>query len=122
MGFPAGIVNSARPLKTSFEADSSTARIAWVEGPVPVPPTLGLQPEIVPSSVAKRKIEGAVFLPSVTLKPEPLKTTPEGAEVSVLPAGGGMLTTGRLTLRFPALSKTLEVPEPLLLSQKSPGL
>src|SRR6266487_1352349 len=55
--------------------------------------TVGFQPDIVPSSVAKMKRLGPETPPSVTTKPlVPLKTLPVGAEL-VPPAGGGMVTT-----------------------------
>src|SRR5262249_29787958 len=53
--------------------------------------TFGFQPEIVPSSVAKRKTAG---LPGASAKPDVLlKTMPVGAAALVLPGGGGVVTT-----------------------------
>src|SRR5436190_1071086 len=59
--------------------------------------TLGAQPEMVPSSVAKRKMAGAGVLPGDTEKSGvPLKTMPVGAAGPLPPAGGGMVTTSGL--------------------------
>lgn len=54
--------------------------------------TLGAHPEMVPSSVANRKTDGAVTPFAVTSKPEPamLNTWPVGAAVST-PAGAAMV-------------------------------
>src|SRR5262249_5340179 len=125
---PAGIIKSVRPLKTAPEAESSTARVAWVERAAPPPLTPAVQPEIVPSSVAKMNSEVPLFVPSLTTNDvlpgtskRGLKTMPVGVEGPLEPAGGGMVTDGRTGLMFPASSKSAEVPAPLSLFQKSPG-
>ena len=64
--------------------------MAWVGS------TVGFQPEMVPSSVAKIKRLGPEVVPFVTTKSAvPLKTWPVGLAVvpGGLPAGGGMVTT-----------------------------
>src|SRR5262249_13061563 len=110
------------------EAESSTARVAWVDRAAPPPLTPALQPEIVPSSVAKMNSEVPLFLPSLTTNDvlpgtskSGLKTMPVGVESPLEPAGDGMVTDGRTGLMFPASSKSAEVPWPLSLFQKSPG-
>ena len=58
--------------------------------------TVGDQPEIVPSSVAKMNADDPVSPPAVTLKPPPpLYTWPVGAAVpGVWPGGVAMVTCG----------------------------
>ena len=75
----------AAPLYTALD-ELFTFKIACVKL------TLGLQAEIVPSSVTKIKIAG---LPGVTSKSSfsPLKTTPVGVAEALLPGTGGMVTT-----------------------------
>src|SRR5262249_24707762 len=56
--------------------------------------TVGFHPEIVPSSVTKRKTLGADAAPDATTKSSVrLKTSPGGAAGPGLPAGGGIVTT-----------------------------
>ena len=120
-GFPSAI--RVRPLNTAPEAESSTARNAWVDGDDPLVETLGFQPEIVPASVAKMKMDEPLFVPALMSNdPPPLNTTPVVAAVPVEPAGGGIVTKGSPVFTLPALSKSDDVPTPLLPSQKSPGL
>ena len=72
------LVPMARPLYTAFPL-LGTATIALVES------TVGLQPAMVPLSVAKMNRLAAEVVPFVTAKPDvPLKTVPVGA----LPVGG----------------------------------
>src|SRR4051812_29775509 len=90
MKLPPAVEAMASPLYTAPapRPDSSAARIACV------PFTVGDQPEMVPSSVEKMNAEVPVFPPLVTWKLPalPLKTTPVGAAVPVLPVGGGIVT------------------------------
>src|SRR4051794_15643219 len=79
----------ASPLNTSPVDEWSTASWALLVS------TLGFQPAMVPSSVAKRKLLAAVFPLAATLKPVPLCwTMPVGGEEG--PAGGGgiVITSG----------------------------
>lgn len=56
--------------------------------------TDGAQPQIVPSYAENMKSEVPVLAPLLTWKLPafPLKTTPVGADVPVLPLGGGTVT------------------------------
>jgi hypothetical protein len=74
--------------------------------------TPGFHPEMVPSSVTKINNPG---LPAATAKSVvPLKTMPLGVAVSVLPFGGGTVTTnGVAGCGFPFASYRVEVPVPL---------
>src|SRR5579864_4904075 len=96
--FPAGVVTNARPLYTaptspawSVAVERSTAMMAWVGS------TLGFQPTMVPSSVAKRNLLGPDVPASDTTKPSAvgLSTAPVGAPTAPGPAegGAGMATT-----------------------------
>src|SRR5579883_386604 len=95
--------------------------MAWVGS------TFGLQPEMVPSSVANKNWAEpeAPFLE--TTKPEPLlKAVPVGVALvpAGLPLGGGMVTTrgepgGAI---WPLASYSVETPEPLSAAQKKPVL
>ena len=68
-----------------------------------MPFTEGDQPEMVPSSVEKRKADVPVLPPLETWKLPafPLKTVPVGVAVSVLPAGGGMVTVSGTLVPVP---------------------
>ena len=77
---------------------------------------------MVPSSVEKRNTPFPLVVPSLITNDEVvLKTMPDAAPGPVPPAGGGMVTNGILWFGLPVLLKTREVPDPLLLSQKSAG-
>src|SRR3984893_19131945 len=77
--------------------------MAWVTS------TLGAQPEIVPSSVAKMNRLGPETLPFVTTKSfELLKTMPVGAPGD--PPGPGMATTNDWGSPLPSYSVALPVP------------
>src|SRR5437588_209241 len=79
--------------------------MAWVRS------TLGFQPEMVPSSVAKRNWLGPDALPSVMTKSLVLlKTLPVGAPPGP-PPGSGMLTTGGTPM--PLLLYRVDRPVPL---------
>src|SRR6266567_1946834 len=80
--------------------------------------TLGFQPDIVPSSVAKMKRPG--LFPETAKSLVPLKTLPVGAEIvpGGLPPGGGMVTTscigGEPTwTAVPSPLYTVDTPVPL---------
>src|SRR5713226_6935537 len=97
----------ASPLYTAFPVleTATTALVAF---------TAGLQPTMVPLSVAKMNRLGAEAVPFVTTKPlVPLKTTPVGA----LP-DGGMLTVRASFAPEPLYSVLLSVP----LSETHQGL
>src|ERR671934_1800674 len=90
--------------------------MAWVAS------TVGLQPEIVPSSVSKMNRLGPECPPLETTKSLlPLKTVPVGADVvpGALPAGGGMVTTSGLASGngWPAPLYSVETPVPLSATQ-----
>src|SRR5436853_7929060 len=70
---PDRVLASASPLYTGSDADGGTAVIACVKS------TPGLQPAIVPSSVAKRKRLGPLLPLALTTNPSPpLKAIPSG--------------------------------------------
>src|SRR2546423_7928801 len=77
-----------------------------------VPLTEGDQPEMVPSSVAKMNAEVPVLPPLETWKLPlfPLKTTPVGAEVSLLPAGCGSVNVRGNLVIAPLLRGLTPVP------------
>src|SRR5260370_23050527 len=89
-------------------AELSTAIMPCMDGPLgpsnlPLGATPGLQPTIVPSSVAKRKMAGAVCVLSEILNPCPakswLKTEPVGVPSAPSGSSGlGILTTSGLML------------------------
>src|SRR6476659_8715676 len=91
----------------------STATIACVVS------TLGAQPAITPSSVAKMNLLAPEIPAAVTMKPlEPLNTMPVG--LPPLPAEGvGICTTSACGL--PAPSYSVEVPVPLFATQTNPN-
>src|SRR6266853_2589452 len=100
---PAVPVTSARPLYTaptlpaaSVTVERSTAMIALARS------TVGLQPTIVPPSVAKRKRLGPEAPCSETTKPDPvpLNTVPVGAPTAPFPADGGAGTATAFTGAF----------------------
>src|SRR6266849_1456716 len=79
--------------------------------------TLGFQPEIVPSSVAKRNWLGPEALPCLTTKSSVLlKTLPVGAPPG-FPFGRGMVTAGPTRMPLPSYC----VPKPVPLSDTSQG-
>src|SRR6266700_4238915 len=89
---PAGVVTNARPLYTapwspsvSVARDRSTAMMAWVGS------TVGFQPAIVPSSVAKRNLAGPEAPLSETTNPSGvgLNAVPVGEPIAPEPADGG---------------------------------
>src|SRR5262252_5189081 len=82
--------------------------------------TVGFQPEMVPSSVAKRNWLGPERLLSATTKSlVPLKTLPVGAAVvpAGLLAGGGIVITGWV----PTPAASYCVARPLPLSETTQG-
>src|ERR1051325_4330612 len=108
---PRELLALASPLYTAPEPELSTARIAAV------PLTLGFQPEMVPSSVAKMKTAGPELPPEETTKSGvPLKTMPVGAAVSLDPCGGGMVTVSASFCAFVLYS--VDTPVPLSAIQK----
>src|SRR5579864_2097390 len=95
---PVGVATRASPLYTaptspawSVAVERSTAMMAWVGS------TVGFQPTMAPSSVAKRNLLGPEAPASDTTKPSAvgLSTVPSGAPTAPGPAegGAGMATT-----------------------------
>src|SRR5262245_889114 len=84
----------ARPLKTAL-APLFLATSVTVEGVLPVAPTVGFQPSIVPFSVSNRNTEAPEWpLPSVIMKADvsALNTCPVGAAPVTVTTSGTLLT------------------------------
>src|SRR5882724_665520 len=91
--------------------------MAWVKS------TVGLQPEIPPSSLAKMKRLDPDTLPFETgNSPVPLKTMPVGAAIVPPPAGGMITTRGWPTgAGFPEPSYSVLTPVALSATQRNVG-
>src|SRR6266851_6720647 len=113
--WPVGVLAMASPLYTAPAPEWSTAIMACV------PLTVGLQPRMVPSSVAKRN-GGDPDLPlaATTNSPVPLNTRPVGVPPPVGFVGDGIVTTrGAATGKaWPRPLYSVETPLPLSATQK----
>src|SRR6266568_828801 len=120
------IPNGAKPAGTSGSVNAPVARVAGLKSlsttrTVFVASTLGFQPEIVPSSVAKMKNDLPEFAPFETTKSfVALKTSPVGAAIvpAGLPAGGATVTTSATAVPSPLYSVVTPAP----LSETQNGL
>src|SRR5207253_8088219 len=85
--------------------------------------TFWFQPEMVPSSVAKRKVAGPDPPPCpITKSLVPLKTVPDGADGPLWPGGAGTVTTRGAPWGngWPVVSYRVETPVTLSPTQKAP--
>src|ERR1700720_1291538 len=104
------LVAMARPVYVAPASDLSAAILAMLAPVGLTPPTAGFHPQIVPSCVAKMKIELAEdFLPVIGLTPEIVKAvTPVGVSGATIPGGVPCppVTDGTVTTRPSVVAAT----------------